>query len=177
MVAAVRQGRSMRSVARRFRVSLRTVQAWVARAQGQRLDRVDWSDNPRGGRRERSSTPAWIEDLVVRLRKELKEFSPLGDHGAEAIREELQRRRVEPLPSSRTIGRILQRRGMLDGRKRVRRPPPPPGWYLPKVAARQAELESFDFVEGLVIRGGTDVMVLNGMSLHGGLCSSWIRSS
>jgi transposase len=177
MVAAVRQGKSMRSVASQFRVSLRTVQVWVDRSQGQRLDRVDWSDSPRGGRREAASTPARIEDLVVRLRKELKESSPLGDCGAEAIRDELERRRVGPLPSSRTIGRILQRRGLLDGRKRVRRPPPPPGWYLPRVAARKAELESFDFVEGLVIRGGTDVMVLNGMSLHGGLCSSWIQSS
>lgn len=177
MVAAVRQGNSLRSVAKRFRVSLRTVQVWVFRAQGLRLDRIDWSDLPRGGRREACSTAVTIEDLVVRLRKELKESSPLGDCGAEAIRRELQRRRVQPLPSVRTIGRILLRRGMLDGRRRVRRPPPPPGWYLPRVAARKAELESFDFVEGLVIRGGTDVMVLNGMSLHGGLCSSWVESS
>jgi transposase len=177
MVAAVRQGRSMRSVAKKFRVSLRTVQVWVGRAQGQRLDRIDWSDRPRGGRREAASTAARIEDLVVQLRKQLKESSPLGEFGAEAIRRELERRQVKSPPSVRTIGRILLRRGVLDGRRRVRRPPPPPGWYLPRVAARKAELESFDFVEGLVIRGGTDVMVFNGMSLHGGLCSSWVESS
>ena len=177
MVAAVRRGRSLRSVARQFRVSLRTVQVWVSRTKGQRLDRIDWSDRPRGGRREVGSTSAPTEDLIIRLRKELKESSALGDCGALAIREELRRRRVKPLPSVRTIGRILRRRGALDGRLRVRRPPPPPGWYLPRVAARKAELESFDFVEGLVIRGGTDVMVLNGMSLHGGLCSSWVQSS
>ncbi len=46
-----------------------------------------------------------------------------------------------------------------------------------QVADAQAELDSFDFVEGLVIRGGTDVMVLNTVSLHGGLCGSWVRSS
>lgn len=176
-MAAVRHGGSLRSVAERFDVSLRTVQVWVGRVEGQRLDRIDWSDRPRGGRREACSTPARIEDLVVRLRKDLKESSALGDCGARAIREELQRRRVEPLPSIRTVGRILLRRGVLDGRRRVRRPPPPPGWYLPPVAARKAELESFDFVEGLVIRGGIDVMVLNGMSLHGGLCSSWVESA
>jgi hypothetical protein len=177
MVAAARQGNSLRSVAKQFRVSLRTVQVWVARTKGQRLDRIDWSDQPRGGRREACSTSAQTEDLIVRLRKELKESSALGDFGALAIREELQRGRVKPLPSVRTIGRILLRRGVLDGRNRVRRPPPPPGWYLPRVAAHNAELESFDFVEGLVIRGGTDVMVFNGMSLHGGLCSSWVESS
>lgn len=177
MVAAVRRGLSPRKVAKRFGVSLRTVQVWVGRAEGQRLDRFDWSDRPRGGRRETGSTPARIEDLVVRLRKELKESSALGDCGARAIRDELERRRTKPLLSIRTIGRILVRKGVLDGRSRVRRPPPPPGWYLPPVAARKAELESFDFVEGLVIRGGIDVMVLNGMSLHGGLCSSWVESA
>jgi len=52
MVAAVRRGHSPRKVAKRFGVSLRTVQFWVGRASGQRLDRIDWSDRPRGGRRE-----------------------------------------------------------------------------------------------------------------------------
>jgi hypothetical protein len=177
MVAAVRRGLSPRQAAKRFGVSLRTVQVWLGRAEGQRLDRIDWSDRPRGGRREAYATPARIEDLVVRLRKELREKSALGDCGARAIREELQRRRTKPLPSVRTIGRILLRKGVLDGRRRVRRPPPPPGWYLPAVAGRKAELESFDFVEGLVIRGGIDVMVLNGMSVHGGLASSWVESA
>jgi hypothetical protein len=168
---------SLRSVAERFRVSLRTVQVWVARAGDQRLDRVDWSDRPRGGRRERASTPSRTEDLIVRVRKHLQESSPLGECGAAAIYRELERRQVAAIPSVRTIGRILRRRGVLDGQRRVRRPPPPPGWYLPRVAGRKAELESFDFVEGLVIRGGIDVMVLNGMTIHGGRCSSWVGSS
>ena len=81
MVAAVRKGSSPREVAERFGVSLRTVQIWVARAECHRLDRIDWSDRPRGGRREACSTPARTEDLVVRLRKELKESSALGDCG------------------------------------------------------------------------------------------------
>lgn len=167
----------MRSVGRRFKVSLRTVQVWFARAEGQRLDRVDWSDRPRGGRREKSSTAARTEDRVIRVRRQLKDTSALGEFGAEAIHRELQRRGVGRVPSVRTIGRILLRRGVLDGQRRVRRTPPPSGWYLPRVAARKAEVESFDFVEGLVIRGGTDVMVLNGITLHGGMCSSWIESS
>jgi putative transposase len=175
MVAAVRQGQSLRSVARRFRVSLRTVQIWVQRACDQRLDRVDWTDRARGGRRAAAATAPRIEELVVRLRQQLKETSALGEYGAAAIRRELQQRRVTPLPSVRTIGRILLRRGLLDGRRRVRRPPPPKGWYLPRVAAGRAEVDSFDFVEGLVIRGGTDVMVLNTVSLHSGLCGSWVR--
>ena len=173
----MRQGQSLRAVARQFRVSLRTVQIWVGRARRRRLDRVDWADRPRGGRRAATATATRIEDLIVRLRQQLKETSALGEYGAAAIRRELERRRVKPLPSLRTVGRVLLRRGALDGRRRLRRPPPPRGWYLPRVAAGRAELDSFDFVEGLVIRGGTDVMVLNAVSLHGGLCGSWVRSS
>jgi len=118
-----------------------------------------------------------VEDLVVALRRELKETSALGEYGAAAIRWELQRRRVRPLPSLRTLGRILERRGALDGRRRIRRPAPPRGWYLPKLADRRAELDTFDIVEGLVIRGGISVEVLNGISLHGGLPASWPKST
>jgi len=103
----------------------------------------------------------------------------LGEFGAAAIHRALvarrQKLRLEKIPSPRTIGRILDRRGALDGRRRVRRPPPPKGWHLPPVARRRAELDSFDIVEGLVIKGGTDVEVLNAISLHGGLCGSWVR--
>jgi len=41
IVSRVRDGISMRQVAREFQVSLRTVQVWVERAQGKRLDQVD----------------------------------------------------------------------------------------------------------------------------------------
>jgi putative transposase len=173
MVAAVRRGVAMREVARRFGVALATVRLWVARAAGQRLDRVGWADRPDGPRNPANRSPQDLEDLVIALRAELKDASDLGEFGARAIRTALEARGVRPVPSVRTIGRILERRGALDGRRRVRRPAPPPGWYLPDVAARRAELDSFDIVEGLVIRGGVDVEVLNATSLHGGLVASW----
>jgi len=171
MVAAVRRGDSLRAVARRFGVGVATVAYWVRRARGRRLDRVDWHDRPTAPRRTRRTTAA-IEDQVLRLRQELTD-GDLGDCGARAIRDALSERGVRPLPAVRTINRILARRGALDGRRRVRRPPPPAGWYLPAVAARQAELDSFDIVEGLAMQGGHQVEVLNGVSLHGGLVASW----
>lgn len=165
----------MRSVAVRFGVSLSTVQRWVAHAQGQRLDRVEWSGS-RGGRRDTQATDQRVEELIIDLRSELKQSSDLGEFGAAAIRRELLARRAKlgifQVPSVRTIGRILLRRGALDGRTRTRRPPPPKGWYLPEVRERRAELDSFDIVEGLIIKGGVDVEVLNGISLHGGLTAS-----
>lgn len=176
MVAAVRRGLPLRAVARQFRVPLATVQYWVRRAAGRRLDRVDWDDRPRRPRHTRR-TPAAVEDLILDLRRRLHDHSDLGLVGAEAIREELQRRGVTPLPSVRTVGRILARRGALDAHRRVRRPAPPPAWYLPDLARRRAELDSFDVVEGLVIADGPRVEVLNGVSLHGGLVVSWPRAA
>ena len=175
-MAAVRQGASLRAVAREFHVSLLTVQRWVHRAEGQRLDRVDWADRSHAPHHDHRTAPS-LEDLVLTVRGALKATSDLGEYGAAAIRRELLARGVSAAPAVRTIGRIVDRRGALDARTRVRRPPPPPGWYLPEVASGHAELESFDIVEGLVIQGGPHVEVLNGISLHGGLVASWPRAA
>jgi len=171
MVAAVRRGQSLRAVASRFRVGVATVAHWVARAKGQRLDRVDWSDRSRAPRQTRRTATA-LEDLVLKARRDLAQ-SDLGAIGAGPIRQLLVEQGVAEVPSLRTINRILARRGALDARPRTRRPPPPRGWYLPDVAAAKAELDSFDIVEGLVIKDGPEVEVLNGVSLHGGLVVSW----
>src|SRR2546421_2877791 len=173
MVRAVRGGRSLRQVARRFRVGLATVHRWVRRAGRGRLDRVEWTNRPSIAHDTRR-TPRTLEERVLSLRQQLK-TSDLGQFGAVAIHQALQPESLDSLPCVRTVGRILERSGVLDGRHRVRRPPPPRGWYLPEVAARHAELDSFDIVEGLVIKGGTAVEVLNGVSLHGGLTLSGPR--
>jgi hypothetical protein len=118
-------------------------------------------------------TECELEDLILGIRQQLRDTSDLGEFGAQAIHRELLARGIADPPSPRTIGRILERRGALDYRHRVRRPAPPRGWYLPDVASGRAELDSFDVVEGLVIKGGIQVEVLNGVSLHGGLIASW----
>jgi hypothetical protein len=154
---------------------LRTVQRWIERAGTKRLDRVDFGDRPCGPSRAINRTPAETEQRVLDVRRYLKEQSALGEYGAVAIRSEMVRQN-EPTPSIRTIGRILHRGGALDGNHRRRLPPPPPGWYLPALARRDCELDSFDTVSGLVIRGGTDVSVLTGVSIHGNVISAWPRS-
>ncbi|MDX9973753.1 MAG: hypothetical protein RBU21_12280 [FCB group bacterium] len=100
----------------------------------------------------------------------------MGEYGADAVRRTLADEGLAPLPSRRTVGRILERRGALDARRRVRRPAPPPGWYLPEVARGQAELDAFDLVEGLALKGGPAFDVLTGLSLHGGLAYAAVLS-
>ena len=171
MVAAVRKGRSLRDVARQFGVGVATVACWVGRAAGQRLDRVDWSDRSSVPHNTRRTDPS-LEEQVLRVRCELAQ-SDLGAVGADVIRQALLNQNLPKVPSVRTINRILGRRGALDGNKRIRRPAPAKGWYLPDVAAAKAELDQIDIVEGLVLKDGPHVEVLNCASLHGGLTASW----
>ena len=173
MVSQVRDGISRRAVARSFRVSLSTVQRWVARAGDLPLEEVDWDARPAGCRVSPRRTKAGGEQRVLVIRRQLRTKSDLGEYGPEAIQRELQQRRERVIPGVATIARILSRRGALDGRKRVRRTAPPPGWFLSDVAHKRAEMDNFDAIEDLVIRGGIDVNVLTGISLHGGLCAAW----
>ena len=176
MVAAVRAGQSQRAVARQFGVPLSTVQFWCRRAGQHPLSQVDWRDRPSGPRTPANRTPLELEALIVQLRSELA-HGDLGETGAAAIARGLHARGVAPLPHVRTIGRILERRGLLDRLRRPRRPPPPLGWYLPLVAAHVAELDSFDVIEGLKLKDGPLVEVLTGVSLHGGLATAWPRAA
>jgi hypothetical protein len=173
MVERVRAGAGLREAAREFHVSLSVIQRWVRHAAGRRLDRVDWSGKTRAGLRPINRTERAVEVLVVTVREQLAKASDLGEHGAEAIHAALLERGSGKPPSVRTIGRIIERSGVLDAQRRVRRAAPPTGWYLPEVADRRAELDSFDTVSGLVLGGGVEVVVLNGISLHGALVTSW----
>ena len=164
----MRWGRSLRSVATEFGVSLGAVTYWVALARGRRLDRVGFANRKPG--RASNRTSARLERRILSTRRVLREQSVLGEYGLEAIRLALQQGSVlDPLPARATIHRVLVRHGVLDGVHRQRRPAPPKGWYLPDLAAGHAELDSFDFIEDLKIAGGPLVDVLTGTSVHGAL--------
>lgn len=171
MVRRVRSGESLRAVAKAFNVDVSTVSLWVSRSQGQRLDRCSFVDGKPG--RAWNRTKPSIERKVLRTRIELNK-SVLGESGADAIRRTLDDSGPAAVsPARATINRILRRHGALDGVARIRRPAPPPGWYLPSVAGRKVELDSFDFIEDLKIAKGPLVDVLTAKSLHGGLTDAW----
>ena len=170
MVRLVRAGQRQRAVAREFGVSVSTVAYWVGRAAGHRLDRVDFTDHKPG--RAWNRTNIRVEQKIVDLRLRLRD-GVLGEFGAQAISDAL-RTRQSARPSVATINRVLARYGLQDGTRRVRRPAPPKGWYLPAVAAGHAEVDCFDFIEGLKIAGGPVVDVLTAKSLHGAVSDAWI---
>src|SRR5262245_38376761 len=102
MIAAIRAGASMRAVARAHGVSLSTVQWWTRRARDLPLDQVDWTDQPPIPTRIHRAE-AGVEDLVLALRRELRDTSDLGEYGARAIHHELVTRAHARTPSVRTI--------------------------------------------------------------------------
>ena len=177
MVAAARRGQAQRAVARRFGIGLGHLQYWLARTRGQRLDRVDWSNQSNAPRAHGRQTKTSVQRRVLALRRELRQ-SDLGFVGAQAIQDAL---RIEcphrRLPSLRTIGRILKRHGALDAVRRVRRSAPPAGWYLPEVAAGTAELDAFDVIEDLPLEGGPRLDVLTTRALWGSVCGAWISAA
>jgi hypothetical protein len=173
MVAAVRRGESWRAVAARLGVSVPTITRWVLRARGKRLDRTSFSDQSSAPRHVHTRTGPDMETRVLDLRQHLRDQRDLGECGAAAIRRELARRGLPHPPSLRTIGSMFERHGALDDRRRIRRQAPPAGWHVPAVAVGLAEVDACACVEGVRIRGGTEVEVLNGVSWHGGLVGSW----
>ena len=173
MVRWVRSGKSMHLVADRLRIGVSTVALWVGRAKGRRLDSVDFVDRSPGCVRSWNRVPRRVEQRIAELRKTLREESILGEYGAMAIQIALQAEMHSPPPSIATINRALSRQGLQEAARHRRRAAPPRGWYLPAVAAGEAELDSFDLIEELKIANGPLIWVLNGTSLHGGLVDSW----
>ena len=162
----------MREVASEFHVTKSTVQRWVRYASGKRLDRVDFSDKKPGTAFPPNKSTVRMEKRVLQLRKYLREKSILGLYGASAIREEMLRRGDQNIPCLRTIANILKRYGQIDRCVRQRRTAPPPGWYLPDILKRKYELDSFDIVEKLYLKGGEEIQLFNGISIHGSLIHS-----
>jgi hypothetical protein len=163
----------MRAVARQFGVSLRTVQRWVQRAGEGSLREADLHDRPKTPHQIANKTDAALEQRICALRHELQKQSALGFRGAQAIAGQLVAEGITPVPSVRTIGRILARHGLLDAQARIRRTAPPPGWYLPAVREGRAELDSFDVIEDLPLEGFGLCQVFTGRALQGAAVGAW----
>jgi hypothetical protein len=113
-----------------------------------------------------------IEARIALVRAELRD-GILGDHGPAAIRDAMLAAGDDHVPSVRTIARVITRLGLNERPRRVRRPAPPRGWYLPEVAAGRAELDAFDAIVDLPVFARGDMDVLTGISLHGGDPDAW----
>lgn len=97
-------------------VSRKTFYKWAARYRAEGMAGLE--ERSRRPHRSPRRVSADIEDLVVRLRKEL--IDAHLDHGATTIQWHLGRRGVGPVPSVAGVHRILVRRGLVDPQPRKR---------------------------------------------------------
>lgn len=164
----------MHAVARQFHVSASMVCRWVERIRGKRLDRAVFANRKPG--RPWNRTRGELESRILEVRRALRETSVLGEYGARAIEAELKAQQAV-VPSLATLNRVLVRHGVVDCARRLRRPAPPRGWYLPPVAAGQVELDSFDWIEDLKIAAGPLVQVLTGVALWASQAEAWPEPS
>jgi transposase-like protein len=172
IVSQLRHGKSFRQVAKNFGVAKSTAERWWQHAQNERLDRVNWQTAKSKNFAPTNRTAAAVERCVLDWRKQLALTDDLGEFGADAIRRRMQENGCNQLPSRATVNRILARHDRLKKRGRRRHKSPPPGWYLPRVAQKIAEVDQFDYVLDLFITGGESFCVLNGVALHSGLVCS-----
>ena len=98
-------GDNIEAICRDLHCSKSWLYKWKARYQA---DDPTWakglSTQPR---HKPSQVPQWIEQRVVELRRTLVQR---GQHGSAALyQQELQQQGIQPIPSRRTISRILQR--------------------------------------------------------------------
>jgi transposase len=169
MLRAVRAGMNIRQAGQQFGFPKSTVAFWVQRTYGERLDRIDLANRKPG--RASNRTAFDVEQRIAQLRIDLR-GSVLGEYGAGAIRTALQAEMAR-VPSESSVNRVLARLGLQDGVRRIRRPAPPKGWYLPSVVAGQTEVDCFDFITELKIASGPLIDVLTAKSLHGSLTDAW----
>lgn len=93
--------------------------------------------------------PLEIEEMVVKVRKHLHENGLFC--GAQAILWEMEDRKLEPLPSERTINRILARKSLILKRTG---PYEPKGTPYPKLPAdRPNQTHQADFVGPCYLKG------------------------
>lgn len=160
------KGEAPRAIAASMGYSAQWLYKWVARFNS---GDPEWFRS--ASRRPRESprrTQIEIEAAIKVVRGELeREGRFFGD---QAIRWELEDLGIRPLPSLRTINRILDRAGLTRPRR---------GRYLPKGKKyptlrgdQPGEAHQTDFVGPLYLRGGFRYYSLNSVDLATGRCAS-----
>jgi len=114
-----------------------------------------------------SKTRKETEELVISIRRSLEKQNLF--HGAQAIRWEMEDLNIEPLPSVRTIGRILARHDLIQRRQ---------GRYKPKgkkypgpVPKKPGAVHQSDFVGPRYLQGPIRFYSLNSVDLASGRCA------
>lgn len=160
-------GEKPATIARSLGYSRKWIYKWVERYES-RADDSDWCQNQTSA--PHSSPCKWSKEMVdaVKLVR-LSLYNEGVFCGAQAIRMELEDLAVDPLPSLRTINRILSREELTHRRtgRYV-----PKGKEYPKLVGRFVnEVHQMDFVGPCYLSGPVRFYSLNSVDLATGRCA------
>jgi putative transposase len=158
-------GESVTAICRSLRRSRVWFYKWWGRYAGQ--SGQWWIDQLRRPRHPGRAVPKQIEVRILQLRDHLEAEGLFC--GAQAVRWSLEDEGIQPLPSERTIARIIARHGRVRRRK---------GRYVPKgkrypdVSGAQAgQVHQTDFVGPCYLSGGPRFYSLNTMDVATNRCA------
>lgn len=153
MVRWRKAGASLHEVARRLERGVATVKRWWSQFRQHGV--AGLRPRSRQPRRLARALPTWLRGRVLAIRRQLRRAAQRGQGfagiGAEVVRLELVERRVEPVPSLRTIERWLEVAGMTGPAPRRAKGPRLPAIF--PVPTRPGVAHSTDAVGPRYLRG------------------------
>ena len=153
VLAVIKDGETVVSVAARFGVSRKTVHQWLSRYEADGLEGL--SDRSHRPRSSPLQMPAVVEVALVDLRRRHPSWGP------RRLVYELRRTGVEPVPSESAAYRALRRFGLIDPAARRPRDRKWKRWER----GRAMELWQMDVVGGFVLADGRRAKALSVFAL------------
>jgi transposase InsO family protein len=158
VLAVIRDGRPVSSVAENFGVSRQSLHSWLVRYEADGLAGLaDRSHRPAGCPHQ---MPAAVEAQLLELRRQHPHW------GARRLRHELARAGWEPVPSLSGIARALRRSGLIEPGARRRRSERFRRWER----GTPNELWQLDVVGGVATVDGATFKAVTGIDDHSRFC-------
>ena len=161
------KGESITAIAMKLGYSQRWVYKWIQRYK-ENGEESDWQEDKT---RRPHSNPRQLPDLVIEAVKQAR-ASLIAEGlfcGAQAIRWELEAVRCEPLPSLRTISRIISREGMTV--RRTGRYEPKGKAYPVLIGQHANDVHQSDYVGPCYLSGALRFYSINSVDLATGRCA------
>lgn len=160
VLAVISEGETVKDTAARFGVSRQTLHAWLSKYEAGGIENLgDGSHRPRSCQHQ---MPAVVEVAVAELRRTHPTWGP------KRLVFELDRRGVEPVPSTSAVYRSLVRLGLIDPAARRPRDRKWRRWER----SRPMELWQMDVVGGFLLADGRRAKALTGVDDHSRFCVS-----
>lgn len=158
-------GESASAICTSMGYSCRWIYKWLKRFESG--DPHWYQDKSRRPNRSPTRTRQETEQLIISIRRSLEKQDLF--HGAQAIRWELEELEVHPLPSVRTIGRIMVRHELT--RRRQGRYKPKGKKYPGPIPRGPGTVHQSDFVGPRFLKGPVRFYSLNSVDLASGRCA------